>query len=91
MERGAQTGRGRFVAIQEALIAEVMEVPVAREAGALFAVGATACTLSVTPGGAVGGTVSQYTREEALSPWPYGRTIWKHNASDHWLLLTWRN
>lgn len=42
VQRRAQAGRRRLVAVQETLVAEVMEVPVAREAGALLAGGAPA-------------------------------------------------
>lgn len=51
VERRTQTGRSRLVAVQEALVAEVVEVAVTREAGALFAGGATTRALVVTPGG----------------------------------------
>lgn len=49
VERWTQAGWRRFVTIEETLAAEVMEVPVSREAGTFFAVGATACALRVTP------------------------------------------
>lgn len=50
VQRWAHTGRGRFVPVEETLVAELMEVPMAREAGTFFSVGATARALSVTPG-----------------------------------------
>lgn len=52
VERRTQTGRRRFVPVQEVVVTEVMEVSVARQTGTFFAVGAAVTrALVVTPAG----------------------------------------
>jgi hypothetical protein len=51
VEGGAEAGGGGLVAVQEAAVAEVVQVTVAREAGTFFTVGVpVAGALSVIPG-----------------------------------------